>query len=195
MKPLAIDLFCGLSEPELCWGANMLVDKFVTRRTKNPDHVALAIRHEAPCAIAFEPGLMCDFNYSVFTTCFARRWKIWIAPLQSFQSNISIGTPGIIFTLLAWFLLMKRLPLCFSGTRGACLRAIALVTVRRLNAEVRAADTAITTILRNIGLFATAQSSSAALASGRAITFIRTFGLKCLGTFDAENIVHGLSIA
>ena len=67
-KPLCIDLFCGLGlgQPEFCLSAYSAIQKLVTCRAKNPNHVRLSVLYFPPRAVSAVFRTMCQFHNSGF---------------------------------------------------------------------------------------------------------------------------------
>ena len=194
-KPLAIDLFCGLLEPELRWGADALVEKLVACRAQNPDHMPLAVRHKSPSAVALKAGPVSDFDNSRFATRFAHNRYIRIAAPQALKSNVSIRASRVIFALRVGFCFVERLTLRLSCFCCADFRAIALIAVRRRNIEMRTAYAAVASFLCYVILLAAPQPTSAALAFDRTIKLIGTLGFKIAAAIIAGKIVHHRKLA
>lgn len=192
---LAIDLFCGLDQPQIFLRANSAIKKLVARRAENPYHMSLAVGHEAPRTIPFEPGPMRYLNHSGLSARLASQRHIGIATLHPLQPNVSVWSSGVIFSLFLRIFAVKGFALRFCGRCGADLRAIALVAVRRLNVKMRTADTAISTVFRDVGLFAASATPCAALARKRAVFFIWPLSREFCRTINAEQFVHWMDVA
>lgn len=70
-RPFAVDLFCGLPQPHFGWRAYLLIKQFVAGRAEYPYHMAAAVRHEAPSAIALISRAVRYLKYPVFRAGFA----------------------------------------------------------------------------------------------------------------------------
>ncbi len=71
VKPLAIDLFCGLRDAELAGRANLTVKQLVACRAEYPEHVPLRVAHQPTSAIAPELWAMGNFHDASLSAGFA----------------------------------------------------------------------------------------------------------------------------
>lgn len=187
MKPLAIDLFCGLaSKSELRGRADTFVQQLVTGRAKNPDHMPLAVRHDAPASLALKARTMCDLYDTGLAARFAGRRKVWILAPQTRGHYITIGTTRVVDLLCAGILSMKSAALNLRRFSGARIRAVTLIAVRRRYVEVLSAYAAIASRFRDVGLLASAQAALPCLALSRAIAFVRALRFERRAAHCAE---------
>ena len=87
-KPLAIDLFCGLSKPKFLLRAYPVIKKLVTRRAQYPDHVSLGVLCEPPRAVSIEFRAVRNLKNSILATCFACPRHVRIAPAQPIDRHV-----------------------------------------------------------------------------------------------------------
>src|SRR5882672_5072120 len=80
MKPLAIDLFCGLRQPEGSPRANPAIKQFVAGGAEYPNHVTLGVGNDAPCAVSLVLRLVRHLKNAIFSAGFAGRGKVRAAP-------------------------------------------------------------------------------------------------------------------
>lgn len=186
MNPLAIDLFCGLFQAQLCGRGYSFVQHLVARRAENPDHMPLAIRHQAPAPFAFVARTVSHFDNALLPARFARARKVGVFSSESSGYYVLVWSARVVDLLNLWILSVKRAALNLRSLGGAAVRTVALVAVRRRDVKVLSADATIATSFRYIGLFAPAQSSLARLASVRAVALIGAFRLKCRAAHCAE---------
>lgn len=188
---LAVDLFCGLRQAKLCRRANLFVEQLVTRRTKYPDHIGTTVRHKPPCAIALVARPVRDLNDPTLAASFAGFRQIWIPPTQPLSDPVLVRAPRVVNFLHVGFALVKSAALHLGTLGGASCGAITLVAVRRRNAEVRAADSTVTSGGGYVALLAAPPSADTALTLRRAVKLVRALSLKSGVTIDAKQIVHG----
>lgn len=187
MKPLAIDLYCGLVlKAEFLWRTNAFVQKLVARRAQNPDHVSLAIRHQAPTAFALEARAMRNLDNAGLAASLATFWKVWILSSKACRYRVFVWPTRVIDLLDPWILAMESTALNFCRLCRASVRAIALIAVRRRDVEMLSAYAAITPKFSDIRLFASTQTALARLATVRAVTLVRALCPKCSAAHCAE---------
>lgn len=189
-EPLAIDLFCGLSQPEFIGSAYLFVDKLVARWAKNPDHVPLAIRHDPPSAVAFMAGPVRYLQNPAFSACLARLRDVRVFSAQPLKRSIFVWAPRIVDFLEVWFPFVERSALLFCCNSPALSRAISLVAVWPFDRETVSADRTVAAGFRDIGLFAAPKPPSAALARGGAISLVWPFRMELAAAFGAKQIIH-----
>lgn len=178
MKPLVIDLFCGLglSQPKFCLGAYSSVQKFMACRAENPDHVRLSVLHLPPNSIPAVVWLVREFNNSAFTARLARSRQIGVFAAQSNNyARVLELAPAIIDLLNGWVLPVKGATLLFSCLLRASIRAIAAIAIGLDDCKMRSTNTAVSSAARDIGLFAPTKPSSARLTFKRTVTLIGAF--------------------
>jgi hypothetical protein len=196
MKPLAVDLFCGLRrEPQLHGRANALVQQLVARRAENPDHFALTVRHQPPSPISFMAGPVGDFEHPRLTACLARCRQIGVLAAQALQRSVFVGPTRIVDLLHARLAFMERPPLRLGRLCGARRGAVALVAAGWRDVEVRSADAAVSPGRGHIALLSTPAPANPALAAWGAIKFIRALCLERCAAIGAEQIVHSGGVA
>lgn len=183
---IAIDLFCGLFQAKLLWRGDAFVQNFMACRAQNPNHMALAIGHQAPTPFPFVARAVCHLDNATFSACFARAREVGVFSSESSGYSVLIWTARVVDFLNFWILAMKGAALNFCRLSSAYIRAIALVAVRRRNVEVLSADAAIAPQLSDVRLFAPTKPSLAGLAAIRAIALIGAFRLKCGTAHCAE---------
>lgn len=177
MKPLCIDLFCGLGllvEPELFRRADAFVEQLVTGGAKNPDHVRAAVLHFPTLAIASEFRTVREFNNSAFTAGLASAWNFRVTATESNNQASVFEFPTRIVNLLhSWVFAVKRAALFTTGLLSTLTGAVAAVCGRRRYVEMPSAYPAVSTRFGDIGLFMASDSSYPRLAAIRAVALIR----------------------
>ncbi len=164
MKPIAIDLFCGLGlfQPEFINRANFTIKKFMACWTKNPNHVTLHISSSSPSTIAFMVWAMRNFQDAFFSTGFARSGYIGTSALESIDRCVFIFP----FLFIQWpaLLIFSPSPNAAKFPRGLAStfhRAISLICIRRHYSEVLSALPAICAIFRSAFVLISSNSPSA----------------------------------
>jgi hypothetical protein len=150
MKPLAIDLFCGLSKPKFLGRTYVAIKKLVAGWAQNPDHMTLRIRGQTPRAVPFELWLVCYLKNARFTTRLAGSWHLWPTARQSVECNIFELSPLLIERPTFFVLARRPLSAKFAGRLvGTLCRTIALVSARRDNRKMYAASSAVPAFFGN----------------------------------------------
>lgn len=191
MRPLAIDLYCGLPEAQLFSGADAAIKKLVAGGAQYPNHVTLSVGRQPPRAVAFERRLVRYLQNAIFAARFAGGRHFGISTLQSVQCGILVGTGGLI--LGASFRIFPPRPSLSQfarGRSGAFNGAVATVAVRRLYLKVRSAPTAIASRFRRAFVLLSSDASRARGAIGRAPFFVRSAGAEGGGALTARQFVH-----
>lgn len=192
MKPVAIDLFCGLGrKPQLGWRANALVQELVTGRTEYPNHLAATVGHQAPGTVALVPRPMRNLQDARLSASLAGSRKVRILATEPLLRSVRVRTARVVDFLDAGFAFVKSAALCLRALGRACGGAIALVAIGRRDAEVFAAHTTVATGGSYVVLLATSAPTNARLTFRGAVEFVRALGLKCGAAIDTKQIVHG----
>jgi len=176
--PLAIDLFCGLFQPKFFWSGDSLVQHLVACRAKNPNHVPLAVRHQAPSALTLKSWAVGYLDNTAFPASLACTREIWIFAPKARCNRIPVWAARIVNLLNAWVFSVKRTTLDLCRFCGAAIGAVSLIAVRLHDVEMFSANTAITPSLCDVGLLSPTQTPLPRLTLGRAISFIRPLGLE-----------------
>jgi hypothetical protein len=196
MKPLAIDLFCGLDQPEFGLRADASVKKLVAGRTENPDHVPLCVGSQTPCAVSLELWLVCYFEDARFTTGLTGPWHFWPSARKPIECNI-FELPLLFVERPTLFVLARR-PLSAKFARcliGAFCRTIALVCTWRSDRKMPATSSTISAFFGSSFMLVAANASSALCASIAAPFLIGFRGLKSCAAQLTGQIVHRKIIA
>jgi hypothetical protein len=199
MKPLCIDLFCGLvlRQPKLLYREYSAIKQLVARRTQNPNHVRLRVFHLAPHAISTVFRLMRQLDNSILSAGLTGFWQVWeFASQAGNHARIFERSSCVINCLGTRILPVKRAPLHLRRLSSAILGAVASVTIWRRNLEVRATYTAIPSIASNICLFAASFPSGTCLASQGAVLLVWPFCVELSAAPTTEQIIrHDLRLA
>ena len=195
MKPLAIDLFCGLFQSELFPAANATVKKLVARRTEKPDHMALRVGHDAPSPIPLELWLVRYLKDAIFATGFAGHRQIGASPPKSVDDRVLEGSARVIDLLDMRLAAMKFAALLPSGLARALFRAIATVGAGRHNLEMLRAAETVAAGCRHVELLFAPYAPSTRLAFHRAIELVGTLRREATATIGAKQIIHQVGIA
>lgn len=176
MRPLAIDLFCGLRKPEFGCREDALIEQAVACRTKNPEHVRATVLHLSPYSASAMFGAMRQFNDSVFAARLTRSGQLRKLPSDSRDDTRVLElTAGVVGLLRRWVAAMKRSALFSGCLLRACVGAIPAIAVRPLDGEVLRANTARLSILRFVRLLQSPQSTCPRRASDRTESFVCAF--------------------
>ena len=166
MKPLAIDLFCGLFQAEFLLRADAAIKKLVACGAKNPNHVGLSITGQSPSAIPFKFWSVSDFEDAFLSARFTCFWHVGISATEAVQRYIlklALGfvdwSPGFIFSSC------PCLSQISSAFNRAFIRTISSIGIWRRDVKMRSAPQAIATRLRNVSLFPSASTPNTTLAT------------------------------
>lgn len=104
MKPLAIDLFCGLRrQAQLLGRANLLVEQLVAGGAENPNHVALQVGNNPPSAIALVLRFVRDLHDTGLAARLTRSRHIRTPPPESTENSVlAAKIAKIPFALSSW---------------------------------------------------------------------------------------------
>jgi hypothetical protein len=163
MRPLAIDLYCGLdlSEAEFLLRAYAAIKQLVTGRTKNPDHMRLRIGGESPSTITFVRRAMSDLQYPSLSARLTGTRHIRPSPREPVERHVlEISLLLIERATLLVFACRPKAAKLARRLVGASRRAISLVRVGRRDVKVLAAFFAIASVLRRALVFVPPYSSS-----------------------------------
>lgn len=148
MKPLAIDLFCGLFQAKFFGRGNAFVQQFVTSGTENPEHVTLRISDASPCPISPEVRLVRYFHNPTFAARFTGVRNVLVAPPKAIEDRVcAITRLALLLVKRAAFLILPASPETAKLSRSPSrtyIRAIALIGIRWRDGKVRAASLAVT---------------------------------------------------
>jgi hypothetical protein len=156
VKPLAIDLFCGLDlfQAKFFWCANALVDQFMASGAKNPDHMWLGVLHLSPRTVALEFRTVGQFQYPTLSAGLARLREFWMFPSDPcHNSRIFVRAARIVNRKYLWVSLVEVISAGFSALYSAALRAVSAIAVRGLNLKVSPAYFTGLSVLGGIILF------------------------------------------
>lgn len=191
MRALAIDLYCGLLQAEFGNRANLAVKQLVARRAENPDHMALRVGSQSPCAIPFEIRSVSDFEYAILSAGLARGRHTRIPTLESIERRVLVSACGFVFCSSLRILPSRpRLAQLSCSFNGAISRAISAVTVWWLDRKVRAASSAISAVFRSALVFVSTYPACALCAVVAAPLFVRSDCFERCGTLSAKQIIH-----
>lgn len=123
MRPICYDFFCGLAsgEPEVRSRADSFIQKTVTSRAKNPNHVALAILHLPTSIHAPELRTMRDLNHPRLAARFTRFREVRVLPVKALNNSSTECATRIIDRLNLRVAMMKCKSLSLSGLLRAAL--------------------------------------------------------------------------
>jgi hypothetical protein len=188
--PLAIDLFCGLSQSQFFSRANSTIKQLVAGRTQNPDHVPLSVSNHFPCTISLVLWLMRNLKNAALSARFAGIREVRIFPSKAPKNGILEWPSQIIYFLDMRFASMKCTSLFARCLACAVGRAIPLIRIGRHDVEMRFATETVATRLCDIGLFAASASARASLTCGRTVPLVWPHRLEFSSAIHAEQIVH-----
>lgn len=189
MRPLCIDLFCGLvsRQTEFFLRADPAVQQLVTGRAKHPDHVRLAVLHLAPRAVPTVLRAVREFNNPTLATRLASGWNRREATTNARHDARVLERPARVVGALAFRVpALERPTLLLRGLTRATLRAVAAITRRWRDIEVFAADPAVSACPRDVGLLVPSQPADARLTPIRAVTLIRSLRREAFATAQTE---------
>ena len=191
MNPLAIDLFCGLTEVQLFRRTDSAVQQFMAGRTQNPDHVRFGVFHFSPCSVSAVFRSMCQFNNSTFPTGLTSGRQIGEFSAQSNNHTGILEFPsGIVGFLYSRILTMKRAPLFLRRLATAVVGTIAPIAIRGNNIKVLTAYAAVSSCAGDVALFTPPKSACPRLAFNRAIALVWTLRLEVDTTHRTEQFIH-----
>lgn len=190
MKPVAIDLFCGLSKPELLDAANATIKKLVASGAQNPNHVPLRVGHQPPRSITLVLWLMRHFKNAAFSARLASCRQVGAPPSKSRQHRVAIRTARVVRFLLFWISSVEHAAKIACSLLGTFFRAITAVGCGWDDCKVSATAAAICSAFRNVRLFATPASSDALRALVRAIESVWPDSRKTFAAVFAGQIIH-----
>lgn len=190
-KPLAIDLFCGLSQPKFCRCANAAIKELVTCRAENPNHMWLCVGYQAPSPVAFMRWLVCDLKDTVLAARLARTWHLWPSFCETIERQVF--EIALLLVERSALLVFSRRP--YSAQLTACFvragsGAIAPVRAWRNNIKMRPAFRAITAVICRSLMFMASDSTRALCAIIAAPFGVRSLGFERGSTQLANQIVH-----
>jgi hypothetical protein len=165
-NPLAIDLFCGLFEPEFFARAYFSVKKLVAGWAQYPNHVRLSVASQSPSPISLELWAMSNLKDTRLSTSLACLWHIGVSAAKSIQGHIFefassfiSWSTGFIFSPCPYFTQVS------SGRNGAFVRAISSVGVRRKYIKMLSTSPTVTTRFCNVSLLSPASAPNTTLAT------------------------------
>lgn len=196
MKPLAIDLFCGLSEPQLLGAAYAAVEQFVARWAKDPHHVTLRVGRQPPSAVALELRFVRDLQNALLSARFARLRHLWIAPRQTIERRVFARTLRLVLGApLRVFAPRPDLAKAPRRRRCAICRAVPSIAARRHDFKVGAAPQAFAAALSRSLVLLASHAPRATCAVAGAPLPVGSYGAKRCGALPARQIVHRLTVA
>src|SRR3972149_7091885 len=193
MTPLAIDLFCGLvsGQAELRCRADFAIQKLVTGRAENPDHMSLRMGSQAPRPIAFEAWSVCYFKDAGFPAGFTCGWHVRIPAVESVKGRVLASARCFIASSSLGVLASG--PYLSQSSRsedGALRRAVPLIAVGRLDCKVLTALSAISAAFRRAFVLVAAYPPRSLRAVVAAPFFVWADSLKRRGALSAKQIIH-----
>lgn len=196
MKPLAIDLFCGLFQAEFLLGAYASVEQLVARRAKYPDHMPLRVTGQPPCAVTLKLWAMRDFENAGFAARLACFRHPWISTPKAVDSDIFV----LSFRLVGWpanlvFSPRPCLAKISRGLNGTQIGAISPIGVGWLYRKMRAAAGTIATAIRCAFVFRPTNSACAPGAIAAAPFLIWSDSMEWRGTLPTKQIIHTVGIS
>lgn len=193
--PLAIDLCCGLCEPEFGLRANAAVEQLVARWAKHPEHVPLRVADERPGAVAGKFRLVRDLQDAILAAAFARRGNVRVSAAHPVELGVLIGSARVVFPLPRRIAPRPNASKLACGFPRAIRRAVTLIGAGRDNLKMSAAARAVFSRRRHVGLFTPAAATGPSRAAGGAIEFVRPYGLERCGAITTGQIIHSGAIA
>lgn len=163
--PLAIDLYCGLSEPKLLLRAQPAIKQLVTSGAKKPNHMALSVGDYLPCAVAFKLRSVSDFKNAILTARLAGSRQVRIPSAESAYDGVLERSARIIELSSVWPVEMESSALGARRLPCAFRRAVTSIRARRRDVKMRPTSKTISSGLGDVGLLKTPQSSCATLAT------------------------------
>ncbi|MEQ1888061.1 MAG: hypothetical protein ABL951_02640 [Alphaproteobacteria bacterium] len=165
MKPLAIDLCCGLFQTKLLLRTNPFIKQLVAGWAKHPDHMPVCVCHYSPCAISLIIRSMRHLKDASLTARFACRWQIRVASADAGKNCIPDSRQksralGSVRFHSAWISTHPQFALFLCRLARAPRITVTTIRSRWNNIEVYTAFQAVRTLLRNVSLFVAAKSSS-----------------------------------
>ena len=182
-RPIAIDLFCGLFQTKFINGADAPIKQFVTRWTKNPDHMWLSVRNEPPSPVAFVRWTVGYFKDAILTARLAGARHVRPSSSKSIECNIL--EVSILFVGWPTFLVLSCCPLAAKISRSfvcAFDRTIALIGAWWFDGEMLPAPPAILAFFRDSLMFVATDSSCSLRTVVAAPFFVRAKCFECSPT-------------
>jgi hypothetical protein len=194
MKPLAIDLYCGVCQAKFSLRANASVQEFVTGGAQYPEHARLRISNDAPRTISLELWTVGDLKNAPLSTGLARLRQIAAPARQAIEHCVPERSVSIVERLLSWMAAHPNPAVIARGLAGAIVRTISAVRAGGPDDEGRPTSAALGR--RNfVRLLSAPDAPGSTLATGGAVALIWAPRLKICGTFSANEIIHGGAIA
>lgn len=190
MKPLAIDLFCGLLQAKRLLAANAVVQKLVACRAKNPEHVPLRVGHEAVCPAPLEAWLVGDLYNSAFAARLTCRRQIRVLSTKARETRVPVRSPRVVSSLRFRMTAMKHPSLSPRSFARAILRAVSPISVGWCDGEVLATACTVSPRSRDVALLTSAPATGASLAWRGAIELVRPLSDELFAAVGAKQIVH-----
>ena len=195
MKPLAVDLCCGLRQAEFFLRAYAAVQELMTGRTEYPEHMPSQICGNTPRAIALVRRPVSYLKNSRLATGFARSGNVRVSATEpskhrvpAFSLRLIVGTPFLVFAA-------RPQPTQFTRrrhrARGA---AIATVCAWRNNLEMGPAPTTQATVFRSAFMLLAANPASALRAVAAAPLLVGALRAERLIAESASQVMHGYII-
>ena len=191
----ALDLFCGLFQPEFLLCAKPTIKQLVAGRAKYPDHVTLRVRHYPPRTVSLVFRLVCHLKDTHFATGFTGGRQIRVSAAQSPNYRILEWAPRVVDFLNPGFASHEIAPLSPRRFTRAILGAIATVRAWWCDLEVRSALETVAPSFSDVVLLLAPNSASPRLAARRTISFIWPFCLERPRTFYAKQIIHAAGLS
>lgn len=189
-NPLAIDLFCGLFQPQVLLATDVTVEQLVACGTKNPKHVPLCVGSQAPCAVALKFGTVSNLHDARFAARLARRWHVRKFGQQAIKFGVFARPSRIVNFLNAGFAPMEEALALARRFHGTFFRAIPLVCIRQNDFEVGAARSAVSPVFCHVKLFEPSSPSGSLSVGIRTPFFVWPYRLKSRPATFAKQIIH-----
>jgi hypothetical protein len=166
MKPLAIDLFCGLSQPEFFLRANVTIKKLVAGRTQNPDHVRLRVGDEPPCALTPMRRSMGYLKNASLAAGLAGARHFWPSSREPIKRHV-FEFPRLFVERSSLLVFASRpLPTQFTRRRvGALHGAVSLVRVWQNDRKMPATSSAVLAFFHSALVFVATNATGALSAA------------------------------
>lgn len=178
VKPLAIDLFCGLASGQAEFGlcTDSAIQQLVACRAEYPDHEWLGVFHfpvGTVSSVFWSVGKLKDSCLAAGLTSFRQVREF--APQSDNNARVLKLSSRIVDPLNSRIFSVERASLFFGRLSRTVLGTVASITVRRNDLKMLAAYFAIAPSAGDIGLFVPPKTTRAGLTLERAVALVWTF--------------------
>lgn len=179
MKPVVIDLFCGLvlRKSHLILRANAAIQKLVACRAQHPNHVRFGVFHFSIRAISPMFWTMGQLDHPAFSAGLASGRQIRVLATHSDNDAGVLVLPAPVVDLLGCRIFpVKGTALLFRCLTGAVVRAVAAIAVWLNYGEMLPTYAAVSSTTGDIGLLVPPQATGTSLAFGGTVALIWPLG-------------------